>query len=117
MSRSDDERERLKRLRERQLRARNPNAKAEAQQRRISEHHGKTAKPINLRTTLDYVPLRWWTMVIGALLGLVIGVWLNVLVDASWTRTVLLIFILVGIVLGRLAGTLLEWRSDSWIDD
>lgn len=77
----------------------------------------KTAKPINLRTTLDYVPLRWWTMVIGAPLGLVIGVWLNVLVDASWTRTVLLIFILVGIVLGRLAGALLEWRSDSWFDD
>lgn len=44
MSRSDDELERLKRLRERQLRARNPNAKAEAQQRRISEHHRKNCE-------------------------------------------------------------------------
>lgn len=116
MNRGMDERERLKRLREQQLRARNPKAKSEAQQRRIAEHHRKTAKPINLRTSLEYVPLRWWTMIIGALLGLVIGVWLNVLVDAAWTRTAILILMFAGIALGRLTGALLEWRSDGWID-
>ena len=117
MRRADDERERLKRLRAQQLRARNPNAMSEAQQHRISEHHRKYAKPINLRTSLKYVPLRWWTMIIGALLGLSVGIWLHLLIEASWTRTALFLLIFAGLALGRLAGALLEWRSDDWIDD
>lgn len=80
MSGSGHEQERLKRLRDRQLAARDPQAKQKKLYRGIANRHRKAAKPFSFRQMWSEIPHMWR----GALYGLTLGVLILILVPEFW---------------------------------
>jgi hypothetical protein len=91
MSNQQDEIERIRRIRERQLRARDPTA---AQQKFQRQYAARYQKPkISIGDVLADIPAKWWGMILGGLLGFLIALVLDkvlhvklVNIDAFWVE-------------------------------
>ncbi len=121
MSKKDDEIQRLRRLRERQLQARDPQAKVKATHKRLAEHHKKTKEKLTVRTFLRDMPLRIWYSFLGLLIGALLGLIIYTIADANlaqanWVKYLGIFLALFGFVAGRVVGAAMEWRSDGWVD-
>jgi hypothetical protein len=117
MGKRDDELERLKRIRDQQIEARDPFAKGRALHRRLSARQRRMRKQKTLQEIMQEmladIPARWKGTVIGATIGTLISIVLVLLkVDAVWvilTWLVVSIFLAIG---GFIIGRAFDWRDE-----
>jgi hypothetical protein len=107
-----DEIERIKRIRDRQIRARDPRAQQREIQQKISAR--RREETFSLQDVLRNIPAKWWGMIIGGIIGLVVAVVLSKVIEteASWMEYVWYIVVLAGIVLGRGVGASVDWSEE-----
>ena len=110
-----DEIERLRRLREQQISARDPRAKA----RRHYEIVGQRDRPtFSLTEELKHLGAKVTWMFYGAFLGLLAGVAAGLMVDIVLQVTVVeyvaVFFVLLGGVVGRIMGKARDSGSEDW---
>jgi hypothetical protein len=112
MSSQNDEVERLRRLRDRQISLRDPKAKDHAIQHKIAQRY--KPKKLTLASVIEAIPGRWIGMFFGGLFGLIIAIAINVLVDfpAAWMEWIAYLLILVGVFLGRGLGAAMDWTDE-----
>ncbi len=53
-------------------------------------------------------------MPIGALIGLLVAVVINIMVQAQWAQIVGGILIVFGLVAGRVMGAVRDWGNEDW---
>ena len=118
MSNRNDELERLKRLREQQIRARDPMAKERRTQARVTARRRKLKKRSNsfqymLKDMLGDMPYKFWGVIIGAVVGTIISIVLAlVLDDITVVAIVGLLVTLILIVVGFVLGHSFDWRAE-----
>jgi hypothetical protein len=107
-----DEVERIQRIREQQLRARDPRARARKTQQKISVRHRE--ETFLFQDLLRSIPAKWWGMIIGGMIGLIFAIVLNKAIEteASWMEYVWYGIVLFGIVLGRGVGAAVDWSEE-----
>jgi hypothetical protein len=112
MSKQNDELERIQRIRDQQIRARDPRARDRKQQQKISARHRE--KTFSFQDLLRSIPAKWWGMLIGGIIGLVLAIMLNKAIEteASWMEYVGYVVVLAGIVLGRGVGAAMDWSEE-----
>jgi len=112
MSRQQDELERLRRIREQQLRARDPTVKDKAFYGRVSAR--RKQDKLTLGGILKDFEAKWLWMFAGGIIGLVAAVVLVLTVTAEWAPLVAVAIIFAGLAIGRLLGAVMDWRDDDW---
>ena len=84
MTNPNDDVERFKRIRDQQLKARDPQKKERKIQRSISTRQRKSRKSFSFREMLDDVPRKWSGLILGAFLGLLVVAFLPLFISGSW---------------------------------
>jgi VIT1/CCC1 family predicted Fe2+/Mn2+ transporter len=118
MSNRNDELERLKRLREQQIRARDPKAKEKQIQAKVTSRRRKlrrrnTSIQYIMRDMLGDLPYKFWGAIIGALLGTVLSIILALVwEDIAMVAIVGLIATLVLTLIGVVFGHSFDWRAE-----
>ncbi len=113
MNNHESEQERLKRIRDQQIRARDPQIKERQTSRRIS--HQQTRKRQNesfFKDAVKDVPHRVKGLYIGALLGLIILLVLPYFVEGRTATVVGIAAIPILMGLGFFYGSSFDWRDD-----
>lgn len=112
MTYQDDERERLRRLRDRQLQARNPK-KADARvMRSVARRRGRKQKKITLADMVRELPHKWRGLFFGIIIGTLIWLVLSALAEGAWVDPVGLISIVAAGSLGFALGQAFDARDD-----
>lgn len=101
----------LKRIRERQLRARDPKAYDRKIMRKVSADYRKKSQ-LTFRDVLRDIPGKWWGMLYGGVLGLVVAVLVSAALEASWARYLGYLIVFACVVIGRVIGTVMDWREE-----
>ena len=111
MSDRDSEIERIRRIRDRQLSARDPGKRERKFQQKISGRH---RKQLTFGEALRDLSGKVWGMIIGAIIGLVFAVVLNLAIETetSWVQWVGYITVFAGVAIGRVLGAALDWRDE-----
>jgi uncharacterized protein YacL len=112
MSYQDDERERLKRLRDRQLRARNPQRGDARLMRHVATRRGRRQKKVTLAEMVRDLPQKWRGLFLGAIIGMLIWLLLYILADGMWVDLVGLVSIVVLAFLGFALGQAFDVRDE-----
>ena len=114
MSDRNDEIERIQRIRERQIKARDPRAHHRKHQQKVSARY--TEPTFSFQDLLKSIPAKWWGMIIGGIIGLVFAIVLNKVIEteASWMEYVAYVIVLAGIVLGRGVGMAMDWSEEDY---
>ncbi len=112
MSRQQDEIERLKRLRERQLADRDPGARGRAASAKARAR--RRTKKLTLKNVVADFTAKWTWMVTGGVIGAVLAIVVNVAFKAAWAEYVGYGLVLFGIVMGRLFGAVRDWGDEDW---
>ena len=114
MGNRNDEIERIQRIRDQQIRARDPRARASKTQQKISARRREDR--FSFQDILRSIPAKWWGMIIGGMIGLVVAVVLSKAIEteASWVEYVAYVIVLAGIVLGRGVGMAMDWSEDDY---
>lgn len=107
-----DEIERIQRIRDQQVRARDPRARDRKRQQKISARCRE--ETFSLQDVLKNIPTKWWGMIIGGIIGLVVAIVLSKAIEteASWVEYVGYVIVLAGIVLGRGVGAAMDWSEE-----
>jgi VIT1/CCC1 family predicted Fe2+/Mn2+ transporter len=111
MNSKDSEVERLKRLRDRQLQARDPYKRDRKLQRTISRRHRQAAEPFSLGRFWSEIPHRWKGLLYGAMLGVLIVVLLPLVVQSIWSTVFSIAAFPVLVVLGFFLGRAMDARD------
>jgi len=116
MNQKDDEIRRLQRLKQEQLQARDPKAKERVQSQRIAlRHRGRQKKRITLKSIIMDFPMKWLWMFLGAMLGVFVAIVINMIVpNDPIVQIVGYIFIVFGLVAGRIMGAARDWGDEDW---
>ena len=111
MSSQNDEVERLRRLRERQIRLRDPKAKDRKVQHKVSARYKK--EELTVEGVIRDIPGKWMGTILGAILGIILAVAFNLLVEseAFWIEYVGYFLVAVCAILGRGLGAAMDWRD------
>ncbi len=116
MSNKNDEIERLMRLREQQIRARDPKAKDKKIQARITARRRKLRRKTTtqdmIHDMLGDMPHKLWGVVIGTIIGVVISIVLALMVEASWAPLVGLATTIILAIVGFFIGHSFDWRGE-----
>jgi hypothetical protein len=112
MSNRNDEIERIQRIRERQIKARDPRAHYRKHQQKIRKQYKE--ETFSFQDLLKSIPTKWWGMIIGGMIGLIFAIVLNKAIEteASWMEYVWYVIVLFGIVLGRGVGAAVDWSEE-----
>lgn len=112
MSNRNDEVERIQRIRDQQIRARDPKAQARKTQQKIRAR--RREDKFSFQDILRTISAKWWGMIIGGIIGLVMAIVLNeaIVTEASWMEYVGYVIVLAGIVLGRGVGAAMDWSEE-----
>ena len=107
-----DEIERIKRLRERQLKLRDPKAKDNAVQHKIAQRY--KPKKYTVADAIQDIPGKWLGTIFGALFGIIGAVAINILVEfeAFWMEYAMYFLVLVCAILGRGLGAAMDWTDE-----
>ena len=97
MSSQNNEVERLKRIRDQQLRARDPQKKVRKTQHNIARRYKSSRKPETAKSVMADIPKKWLGFVIGLFLGFLVLMVLPSFIESNWTD---LIGIGVMVILG-----------------
>ena len=111
MSNEDRELERLKRIRDRQLRARDPQVKQRKIQRNITAKRRKAVRKFSLREILAEIPHKVKGALIGAVIGMVISIVLPMFIEAYWVDIVGIAAIFVLAIVGLFFGQAYDTRD------
>lgn len=112
MGSQDDEIERIKRIRERQLSDRDPRARDKAFYGRISAR--RQGKKLTFQSVLADFRAKWTWMLGGLIIGIVLALALNQLFQATWAQYVGYFIILFCVVMGRMFGAIRDWGDEDW---
>jgi len=112
MTKRNEELERLKRLRQKQLQARDPLAKQRKIERKVAARRRGTREKVTFKSMITDVPYRWRGAILGAVLGIVVSVVLPSLVDASWVEWIGLLAVLALALLGFMFGRAFDSRDE-----
>lgn len=112
MSHQNDEIERIRRIRDRQLRLRDPTIKGRKVQRATAARY--KPQKLTLAGAIREIPGKWLGTVLGGLVGILLGVLFDLLVAADdwWMRYVGYVIAFAGFAVGRMLGAILDWRED-----
>ena len=108
----DKEQERLRRLREEQLSARDPSQKAQSTHQRLATHYQGSSRKTTLQGLIRDLPAAWLWMIIGLLIGLAIAIVIFQTVKADWAPYVAGVVIFFGLAAGRVTGAVLDWHKN-----
>ena len=111
MSSEDRELERLKRIRDRQLSARDPQVKQRKIQRNIATKRRKAVRKFSLREIWAEIPHKVKGAFMGAVIGLAISIVLPMFVEAYWVDIVGVAAIFVLAVVGFFFGQASDTRD------
>lgn len=115
MSKKDDELERLKRIREQQIRARDPRAKEKKFHGTVSGKYRRKRKQVTFRGALKdelaSIPHKWRGLLIGTTLGVVVLIVLLVTVESAWTPIIGVLIIVLLAIVGFSIGSSFDWRD------
>jgi len=107
MSKKNPEVERLIRIRDKQLQARDPQKKISKTQHNISKRYRRSHKPVTAKSVFSDIPKKWMGFVIGLFLGFFVLILLPSFVDSSSTDLigfgVMAILGFLGLVIGQAA--------------
>ena len=112
MSRQNDELERIKRIRDQQLAARDPRARDHALQQQVRAH--RPGKKLTVRNILADFTAKWTWMVVGGAIGAVLAIVVNLVFRVTWAEYVGYGLILFGMVVGRILGAIRDWGDEDW---
>jgi hypothetical protein len=112
MSDPRDERERIQRIRERQIRARDPGEKDRAFQRKISARYKKPK--LTFWDVIRDIPGRWVGMFVGGVVGILAVILVSHLIesDTVWCEAGKYIVVLVCVLMGMGLGRVMDWRDE-----
>ncbi len=79
-----DKIERDRRIRDQQLRRRDPKARDRRTLQRISASYRRKRKQITLQDVLKDIPGKWWGMILGGIIGTIGALVLGAQIEASW---------------------------------
>lgn len=112
-----DEIERIRRIRERQLAARDPTAAERRAQKQLASRYAH--KKITLLDVVQNIPAKWWGMIIGGLLGFILALVLDQVlhvripnVDAFWVEYMWYTLVFFGVAIGRGLAAAMDWSED-----
>ena len=111
MSNENQEIERLKRLREQQLRARDPHVKQRQFQRTSAERERKRDTSYSLRKLWRDLPLILRYSIFGFLFGLLVFFMLPLFWDSPWVTIVSIVIVLVITIFSALVGNAVAARE------
>ncbi len=111
MGSQDNESDRLRRLRERQIQARDPQKKQRKIQGRVAGQYQKRRNYTMADGVAD-LPHKWKGLIIGAIIGLLAAILISLLVTASWGIWLGLLAMIISPLLGFLFGMSFDWRDD-----
>lgn len=60
------------------------------------------------------LPAKWLWMVVGVLIGLLVALVINILVQEQWAQIVGGVLVVFGLVAGRLIGATRDWGNEVW---
>jgi uncharacterized protein YacL len=107
MPKKNPEVERLIRIRDKQLQARDPQKKASKTQHNISTRYRRSRKPVTAKGIFSDIPKKWTGFVIGLFLGFFILILLPFFVDSTSTDLigfgVMAVLALLGLAIGQAA--------------
>ncbi len=109
----NDEVERIKRIRDQQIRARDPEAPLRKRDQRISQQL-KTGQRYTLKNIYADIPSSIWWMLGMALLAMGGGLGFMLIVREPWSIYVLIFLTLFGAVIGRIIGQLIDKGKGGW---
>jgi hypothetical protein len=112
MSRPNDELERIKRIRDQQLAARDPRARDRAVQERVRAR--RQTRKLTFKNLLADFTAKWTWMVTGGIIGAILAIVVHLIFKAAWAEYVGYGLILFGIVVGRVLGSVRDWGDEDW---
>ena len=112
MSKEDEEAERLRRLRDRQIGRRKPGQKDEKFYKQLSVKM-KKHQQYTWRDALRDIPGKWLWMFVGGVVGLLLWSLLAALVKAFWVPYAGLVILLVCLLVGRVYGQAEDFKRES----
>jgi ElaB/YqjD/DUF883 family membrane-anchored ribosome-binding protein len=111
MSHQNDEVERLKRIRDRQIGLRDPQTKQQRIQHGIAKRRQKAVKKFSTREVMREIPHKAKGTIIGAVIGILILVLLPMFVESEWTDIIGIMSIVLLSIFGFLFGRALDTRD------
>lgn len=112
MSRQEDEVERIRRIRDQQLAARDPRAKERAVFQKVSQR--RKVRSFTFKNILADFQAKWTWMAVGGIAGALAAIAINLLFKAQWAEYVGYVMVAFGIVVGRLCGAVRDWGDEGW---
>lgn len=112
MSNDRSEIERLQRLRQRQLQARDPLAKQRAIERRVTARRRRMRRQVSYLDLITDVPRKWQGLILGLLIGMALWLGINLLVEAAWEDIVGLGVTIALPIVGFYFGQALDVRDE-----
>jgi uncharacterized membrane protein YraQ (UPF0718 family) len=105
MSSQDQERERIRRIRERQIQVRDPRATYQKAQRAVARRGRRRQKRVTLWEMFTDIPQKWKGLIVGVLIGCFIAVVLPLLWVSEWATLIgfatIPVFAIVGLAFGQ----------------
>jgi VIT1/CCC1 family predicted Fe2+/Mn2+ transporter len=115
MGNSNHEVERLKRLRDQQLKARDPHKKQQKLQHSISTRYRESREPFSLTKIWQEVEQKWRGLLIGGFLGFIVLAILPSFLESAWAGLIvvgaILFLMLIGFAIGQAADSRDELRD------
>jgi len=112
MSEKNKEVERLVRIRDQQLRARDPQKEIRRLQHGIAERHKRSRRKFSLGTLLQELPNKWYGLLIGALFGIAASFIVPLFVDFPKIELISYVFIPFIMIIGFAAGSAIDSREE-----
>ena len=115
MGNRNDEVERFKRLRDQQLRARDPQKKQQQLQHNISKRYKQSREPFSFTKIWQEVEHKWRGILIGGFLGFILLIILPNFLDSGWAEVVgvgaIFLLMIIGFAIGQAADARDELRD------
>jgi hypothetical protein len=112
MSNQIDDRERLRQLRDRQLRARDPRSADRRTHRTVAKRRGRRQKRVTITEMFTDVPAKWKGLFLGVLAGAAVWIALPLLFEGTWPGLVGLASLPVLAILGFIIGQAFQMRDE-----
>jgi hypothetical protein len=107
-----DERERLKRLRDRQLQTRDPRSTDRRVHRAVAKRRGRKQKRVTLSEIYTDVPAKWKGLSLGIVVGAAVSIALPLLFEGTWPELVGLASLVILAILGYAIGQGYQTRDE-----
>ena len=119
MSNRNDDLERIRRIRDRQLQARDPLAAQRKSQRLAATRYVRPK--VGFREVMREIPGRWRGMIIGGFAGLFLALVLDRVlrlkvpqIGAFWSTYIWYSLVIFGVIVGRVLAMAMDWSEEDY---